>query len=58
MGFATRRVPAEAPAMINNSAGCSKTVICPFSIKNPPMTAANTMTMPMIANTAASPGQA
>jgi len=31
--FATKIVPKAAPPMISNSAGCSKTMMFPFSIR-------------------------
>ena len=36
--------------MISSSAGCISTAICPFSIRKPPITAANTTRIPTIAN--------
>jgi hypothetical protein len=49
-GLATSKVPIAEPPMINSSAGCTSTGIFPFSIRKPPITAPNTITMPMIEN--------
>ena len=49
-GLPDRRMPSAAPAMMRNSEGCNRTSSGPFSIRNPPNTAPNTITIPMMAN--------